>query len=229
MLPYVEALAATSAALRRAVTPQAGAIGGTVRITASEIVGVERLPPILAAIRHRHPGLTLELALSNEVEDLLRRDADIAVRMVAPAQEALIARRLGAVEIGLFARADYLARARRAARTSPTSTASTSLASTGRRRRCARWPGASPGSGASASPSAPTATSPSSRRSGPASGSAAARPASPLATRAWSGCCRGPSLSSCRVWLVMHEDLRASPRCRAVFDLLAGRLAAELD
>ena len=67
MLPYVEALAATSAALRRAVTPQAGAIGGTVRITASEIVGVERLPPILAAIRHRHPGLTLELALSNEV------------------------------------------------------------------------------------------------------------------------------------------------------------------
>ena len=30
------------------------------------------------------------------------------------------------------------------------------------------------------------------------------------------------------VWLVMHEDLRASPRCRAVFDALAARLAAQV-
>ena len=110
MLPYADALAATSAALRRAVAAEDGAVSGTVRITASEVVGVERLPPILAAIRRRHPALALELATSNAVEDLLRRDADIAVRMVAPAQEALVARRVGSVEIGLFARADYLER-----------------------------------------------------------------------------------------------------------------------
>ena len=109
MLPYLEALAATSAALRRTVTTTEAGVGGTVRITASEIVGVERLPPILAALRRRHPGLGSSSRCSNEVEDLLRRDADIAVRMVAPVQEALVARRVGSAELGLYAHADYLA------------------------------------------------------------------------------------------------------------------------
>jgi DNA-binding transcriptional LysR family regulator len=57
-----------------------------VRVTASEVVGVEVLPPILAALRARHPGLTVELALSNRLQDLLQREADIAVRMQAPQQ-----------------------------------------------------------------------------------------------------------------------------------------------
>ena len=52
----------------------------------------------------------MELALSNRTEDLLRRDADIAVRMVRPSQGAVVARRLGAIELGLHARRDYLER-----------------------------------------------------------------------------------------------------------------------
>jgi DNA-binding transcriptional LysR family regulator len=73
-------------------------------------VGAEILPSILAGLRVRHPGLAIELVLSNRVADLLRRDADIAVRMVRPAQEALIARRIGDLGIGLFAHRDYVAR-----------------------------------------------------------------------------------------------------------------------
>jgi DNA-binding transcriptional LysR family regulator len=56
-----------------------------------------------------NPQLVIELSASNRNEDLLRREADIAVRMVAPTQEALVARRIGLIPLGLHARADYLA------------------------------------------------------------------------------------------------------------------------
>jgi DNA-binding transcriptional LysR family regulator len=110
LLPHAEAMEASAAALRRAASGAASAEGGTVRITASEIVGAEVLPAILAAFRHRHPRVVLELALTNRTEDLLRRDADIAVRMAPPKQEALVARRIGAVPLGLYAHRRYLAR-----------------------------------------------------------------------------------------------------------------------
>jgi hypothetical protein len=55
--------------------------------------------------------LEFELILSNAVDNLLRRDADIAVRMVAPAQEAVVVKKLGAVNLGHHAHKDYLARA----------------------------------------------------------------------------------------------------------------------
>jgi DNA-binding transcriptional LysR family regulator len=108
--PYAEALSSTAASLLRAASGQGGAVKGTVRVSASEVVGVEVLPPILAALRERHPELVIELALSNVVEDLLRRDADIAVRMVEPSQEALVVKRLGTITLGLHAHRSYLAR-----------------------------------------------------------------------------------------------------------------------
>ena len=52
--------------------------------------------------------IELELALSDHNADLLRRDADIAVRMARPTQQALVARRIGIVEIGLFAHREYV-------------------------------------------------------------------------------------------------------------------------
>jgi DNA-binding transcriptional LysR family regulator len=80
-----------------------------VRLTASEVVGVEVLPPILAQLRADHPELRIELVLSSEVDDLLRREADVAVRMFRPQQEALVARHVGAIELGLHAHRSYLA------------------------------------------------------------------------------------------------------------------------
>ena len=54
------------------------------RITASEVIGAEVLPPILTELHETHRNLVIELVLSNRNEDLLRRDADIAIRMVRP-------------------------------------------------------------------------------------------------------------------------------------------------
>ncbi|ACL60823.1 LysR family transcriptional regulator [Methylobacterium nodulans] len=108
--PYAEALRATASALERAVTAAGEGVAGTVRITASEVVGGEVLPPILARLHEAHPALTLELVLSDRVQDLLRRDADIAVRMTAPLQAALLARKVGSVRLGLHAHRRYLDR-----------------------------------------------------------------------------------------------------------------------
>ena len=99
---------ARAAALRPAARGQGEGVRGAVGITASEVIGVEVLPPSRARLRADHPALTIELKLSNRLDDLLLREADIAVRMVRPTQEALVARRIGTVELGLHARRDYL-------------------------------------------------------------------------------------------------------------------------
>ncbi|MGE8639055.1 MAG: LysR family transcriptional regulator [Achromobacter sp.] len=105
---YAEAMRSTAAALERAAAAHGPGVSGTVRISASEVVGIEVLPPALARLRREHPGLKLELVATNRVQNLLQREADIAVRMALPKQEQLIARHVGNVVIGLYARKDYL-------------------------------------------------------------------------------------------------------------------------
>ena len=109
LAPHVEAMAAAAASLVRIASGEAAADRGVVRVTASDVIGCEVLPPILAAFRAEHPGIVIELALTNRNEDLARRDADIAVRMVRPTQSGLFARRIGAARIALYAHRDYLA------------------------------------------------------------------------------------------------------------------------
>ncbi|WP_437618194.1 LysR family transcriptional regulator [Sorangium sp. So ce1151] len=108
-LPYAESIAASARALVRAVSSPTAADRGTVRVTCSEVVGAEVLPPMLAALLVAHPRLQIELVATNRNEDLLRRDADVAVRMVEPTQAGLVRRCAGRVEIGLFATKAYLA------------------------------------------------------------------------------------------------------------------------
>jgi DNA-binding transcriptional LysR family regulator len=79
-----------------------------VRVSASEVIAVEVLPRLFAGLRAEHPAIELEISASNRNEDLLRREADIAVRMIAPTQEALVARRIGTVPLGLFVHRNYL-------------------------------------------------------------------------------------------------------------------------
>ena len=107
--PYAADVAATAAALRRVASSHGPGVRGTVRLTASEVIGVEVLLPILAALRSEYPALVVELVLSNKVDDLLHREADIAVRMFRPRQDALVARRVGGIELGLHAHERYLA------------------------------------------------------------------------------------------------------------------------
>lgn len=109
--PYADAMAAAAEALARTASGAREAARGVVRITASEMIGQHVLPAILARFRRAHPEVIVELALSNRTEDLLQRQADIAIRMVRPTQGALLARHIGDVALGLHAHPDYLAEA----------------------------------------------------------------------------------------------------------------------
>ena len=86
------------------------ALGGTVRLTASEIISHYVLPPMLGAIRQAFPAVAIELVPSDSAENLLLREADIAVRMFRPTQLELVARKLGVLPIVCCAHRDYLAR-----------------------------------------------------------------------------------------------------------------------
>ncbi|WP_175968757.1 LysR family transcriptional regulator [Burkholderia sp. BCC0322] len=107
---HAEALRSAAAAFERAAASHGAGVRGIVRISASDVIAVEVLPPILAQLRRDHPGLVIELVPTDRIQDVLNREADIAVRMAPPAQEALVARRVGAIEVGMYARDDYLAR-----------------------------------------------------------------------------------------------------------------------
>ena len=111
------ALVAPARAMREAMREialyaagQEAALAGTVRITASEMVSHHVLPPILARIRQQAPDVEVELAPSDLSENLLYREADIAVRMYRPEQLDVVARYLGEIELGLFASKAYAAR-----------------------------------------------------------------------------------------------------------------------
>jgi DNA-binding transcriptional LysR family regulator len=108
LVPHVEAMASAADALQRVASGEAEDEGGAVRLTASEMIGTEVLPAILAAFREAHPRIVVELMLSNRPEDLLRREADIAVRMVRPTQSALVARKIGVLHLGLHAHPRYV-------------------------------------------------------------------------------------------------------------------------
>ncbi|RWE74328.1 MAG: LysR family transcriptional regulator, partial [Mesorhizobium sp.] len=86
------------------------AIEGTVRIAASEVVAAFVLPDMMARLGEEEPGIEVEIVASNQVENLLRRDADIAIRMVRPAQNELVARKVTDIPLCLCAASVYLDR-----------------------------------------------------------------------------------------------------------------------
>lgn len=109
LIPYAEEMEASAAAFARAASADPKSEEGTIRITCSEIYGVEILPPILAQLRRAYPRLALEVTATDRTEDLLKREADVAVRVVRPMQGSLIARQVDAIPLGFFATADFLA------------------------------------------------------------------------------------------------------------------------
>lgn len=98
-------------ALRQTLDSQRDQTEGSVRISASQVVATLLLPPLVAALQQDEPGIQIEIVASDAITNLLRREADIAVRMVRPAQASLIARKLSDVPILACAHQSYLDRA----------------------------------------------------------------------------------------------------------------------
>jgi DNA-binding transcriptional LysR family regulator len=91
-------------------TPETSTLAGTVRITASQIMATYTLPSILSELRRSEPEIQIEVVASDETENLLRRDADIAVRMYRPTQSDVIAKKVTELGLGVYASKEYLNR-----------------------------------------------------------------------------------------------------------------------
>ena len=110
LMDHARTMQSAAAQISLITEGRAAEIKGTVRITASEIVATYILPEILGPLLHTEPDLQIELVATNSTENLSLRAADIAVRMVQPEQQNLIARKIGAIEIGLYAAPSYISR-----------------------------------------------------------------------------------------------------------------------
>jgi DNA-binding transcriptional LysR family regulator len=225
--PYAEQLAATTAAMLRAASGQGQGIKGSVRVSASEIIGSQVLPAIFAGMRAMHPALEIELVLSNAVENLLRRDADIAVRMVEPVHEALVVKRIGRVTVGLHAHRDYLARAgtpRTLEALQKHSVIGFDRETPAIRAIRARLPGLEAVHFALRTDSDIAHLMAIKAGFGIGLCQTALARQNPNLVRVL------PSVGlQLGVWLAMHENLRSTPRCRAVFDGLAAGHAKHVD
>ncbi|MEO1796137.1 MAG: substrate-binding domain-containing protein [Pseudomonadota bacterium] len=93
-----------SYAFERMASSQQEAVTGTVRISASRVVSHFLLPKLIAELQEDQPGLRVELVPDDKTSNLLRRDADIAIRHVAPEQVQLVARKVASIELGLFSK-----------------------------------------------------------------------------------------------------------------------------
>jgi DNA-binding transcriptional LysR family regulator len=110
LIDHARAMNEAAARLSLEAAGQAETLKGTVRITASVVVSHYLLPPIFQKIHAAEPEIELELNPSDATENLLFREADIAIRMYRPEQLDIITRRVGTQRLGLFATRAYLDR-----------------------------------------------------------------------------------------------------------------------
>jgi DNA-binding transcriptional LysR family regulator len=89
-------------------TGQSQTIEGHVTLTCTGTMASLHLPPILRRLREKAPGIEIELVTSNDVRDLKKREADIAIRHGRPDQPDLIAKLIGETSAHLYAATEYL-------------------------------------------------------------------------------------------------------------------------
>ena len=108
LLEHARAMGAAAEALSLAATGRSQAVGGVVSVSATDAVAAHLLPPMVRRLREQEPGIAIEVISSNALSDLLRREADIAIRHVKPEQPDLIARLIREASAGFYASEDWV-------------------------------------------------------------------------------------------------------------------------
>jgi len=102
-------MAASAEAVTTALRGIGQSLKGTVRVGCSQVVASYVLPRCLASIRLKHPTIQIDVVASNGLSNLLRRECDVAVRMIQPIQSAIVTRRVAELQMGVYAASSYLA------------------------------------------------------------------------------------------------------------------------
>lgn len=219
--------AASDLFVRLAAAPP-GEAAGVVRLSVAEFMGVEVVPPILARLRKTHPGITIELSLSNALADVLAQEVDIAIRSAEPTQAALVARKVPEIALGFFASPDYLDRRGR-----PQTTADLEHHDLiGPDRSRSDWAMAEAlGLGRAARQFVLRSDSHPAHIAAARAGVGIAVVQVPVGERdaRLERVLPDFTVAHLATWIVTHEDLRAVPRIRAVFDALVEAFAERPD
>lgn len=108
LVEHVKAMKDAADLLSLAAMGQDKTIAGPVSITASDVFCAYILPPIIERIRRAYPEVNVEIVSTNAVQDLRRREADIAIRHVHPKHPDLYAKRLRTAQCKLYGATSYL-------------------------------------------------------------------------------------------------------------------------
>ncbi|MDQ8020701.1 MAG: LysR family transcriptional regulator [Moraxellaceae bacterium] len=94
----------------RAITGHQAVPAGVLRISVPTTYGHSRVMPMLPAFRARYPAVSVEVEVSNRNIDFVEQGFDLAIRLGAPPDSRLVARKLEDASMGVFASPDYLSR-----------------------------------------------------------------------------------------------------------------------
>jgi DNA-binding transcriptional LysR family regulator len=108
LVPHLETLGNVTELFLRDAESDTTEISGTVRLTTNEPLAIEVLPKVLSHVSVKLPALRFEVSISDRAEDLLSREADIAIRASRSVQKAILTKKVGELEMGLFASRSYL-------------------------------------------------------------------------------------------------------------------------
>jgi DNA-binding transcriptional LysR family regulator len=108
---HAEAMESAVQSFLEIASEEAERATGVVKIACGELTAQEILPYLIADLRSRHPGLSLEVVVDTSTAGVLRGAADIAVHLSRPTHKALYARRVGVIHVGLYAHRRYIAAA----------------------------------------------------------------------------------------------------------------------
>lgn len=102
LLPHAEVVEQQADAIARLAAGQRAQATGRVRMALPEGLADLALVPRLPELQRKHPGLAIDLVIGPAVVDLVRREADIALRFVRPVRGDLVAKKLAELELGVF-------------------------------------------------------------------------------------------------------------------------------
>jgi DNA-binding transcriptional LysR family regulator len=109
LLEHFKSMGSAADRISLTASGQSQSIKGQVCITASDAMAAYWLPSVLKRLRRSAPQIQIEIVASNELRDLRRREADIAIRHVRPDQPDLIAKLVSEGDAHLYASREYLA------------------------------------------------------------------------------------------------------------------------
>lgn len=107
-IEYAQAMQRASERLQRHAQGQEHALIGKVRLSVNEMIAQYYLPQILPTFLNQYPDVSVEIAVTNQISSLDKRDADVAIRMFPPTQLDIKTRHIFDIPLGFFAHPEYL-------------------------------------------------------------------------------------------------------------------------